>query len=164
MSRFSLDNHIKKDTSATPAWAQSRDQIERLYHAIVKRVEEIENLIKQSGPEVVEKLKIKERKVVASQIADSLKIKRSNIRPDREPDLVGFINNENDRLMRIWKNRCSKVGVGQRLSKDELEDENKELMKKLEAAEQKTLHGYFDRAVESEVLESQKNLQEKSNL
>jgi len=162
MERFSLDNFTKKDADAPiiPGWAQ-RPLIKDLYLAIVKRIDEIENLIEQTDPEEVEKLKIKARKVVASQIADSLKIDRSNIREDRESELVTFIKNENARLVRLWTSRCDKLGVGQRLSKGDLEELVKQRDKELKAAEQKSLHEYFDRAVESEVLNSQKDLQDK---
>lgn len=159
MDRFSLGNFTKKDaeTPIIPGWAQ-RPLIKDLYLAIVKRIDEIENLIEQTDPEEVEKLKIKARKVVASQIADSLKIDRSNIREDRESELVTFIKKENARLVRLWTSRCSKLGVGQRLSKDDLGELVKQRDKELKEAEQNNLHGYFDRAVESEVLDSQKNL------
>jgi hypothetical protein len=161
VSRFSLENFTKKDAPAIPAWAQSRKLIEKLYHSVVKRAKEIEQLIEQSEADDVEKLKIKERKIVASQIADSLSIKRSNIRPDREPKLVDFIESENRRLRQFWKNHCSKLGVGQKLTKDDLEDLVKQKEKELEEAKQKNLHDYFDRAVESEVIHSQKDLADK---
>lgn len=159
MSRFSLDKFTKKEADAPkiPGWAQ-RPLIKDLYLAIHKRIDEIEDLIEQTDPEELEKLKIKARKVVAAQIADSLEIDRSNIRADREGDLSKFINNENARLVRLWTSRCSKLGVGQRLSKDDLEELVKQRDKELKAAEQKSLHEYFDRAVESEVLDSQKDL------
>ena len=160
MDRFSLNNFTKKDADAPiiPSWAQSRDQITKLYLAITKRIGEIETLIKQTEPKELEKLKIKERKVVPSQIADGLGIKRSNIREDRQPLLVKFIGDENARLVRLWTSRCDKLGVGQRLSKGDLEELVKQRDKELFAAEQKNLHEYFDRAVESEVLDSQKDL------
>lgn len=161
MERFSLDNFTSKKNSTIPSWAQSREQIQMLYLTIVKRVKEIEEIIEQSEPKVVEKLKIKERKIVPAKIADSLSIGRSNIREDREPDLVKFINQENDRLARVWKSRCSQLGVGQRLSKEELEVLVMDRDKELEVLKQKNLHEYFDLAVESEVLDSQRDLQEK---
>lgn len=159
MRRFSLDKHIKKETIKLPSWAEGA--VRKLYIAVTERVKEIENLLNECDGDTIDKLKIKQRKIVPAQIADNLGVDRSNFREDRVGKLTEFIEKENRRLAQLWNNRRNSLGGGKKLSRDEIEELLKQKDKKIEALKQKNLHDYFDRAVESEVLHTQKDMSEK---
>lgn len=160
MSRFSLDNFTKKpDSPSIPGWANGKPLQEKLYLTVLEVIKELE--AKFENPKLASRLKPTQRSLVLAQITERAGVTRSNIRKDRMPELIAFIDRENERLGQLWKNASTKARQGRNLSKPELEVKKTELEKALTEVENRELHKYFDKAVESKVLISQQELAEK---
>lgn len=157
MSKFSLEKYKKAPSKILiPAWAKSKPLQEKLYTVANEIISEIE--AKFINPKQASALKPTQRRVVLAQIAKRLGIDRTNIRRDRMPELIKYIGQENSRLDRAWNNISTKANQGRNLSKPELEARKSDLESALRELENRQLHDYFDRAIQSKVLESQQEL------
>lgn len=161
MSRFSLDKFTKKNKPIMPSWAQSRPLMEKLYIVMMARIKEIEQLIDTSKPNELEKLSIKQRKIVSSEITDTCGVDRANLSEGRAPGCPEFIAEENRKLAKRWQNRLGSLNLGQKLTIGDMQDLVKQKDKELENLNQVKLHEYFDAAVNAEILNSQKDLANK---
>jgi hypothetical protein len=161
VSRFSLDKHIKKNEPPIPSWAQSRPLMKKLYFTMVARIKEIEHFIDDSEPDLVGKLSVKQRKVVASEITDAHGVDRSNLSEGRAPGCPEFIAKENRKLAKRWQNRLGTLKLGPKLSMDDMANLVKQKDEELEELRQVNLHEYFDAAVKAEILNSQRDLANK---
>ena len=160
MSRFSLENFTKKqDSPSIPSWATGKPLQEKLYLTVLDIIKELEE--KLENPKLASRLKPTQRSLVLAQIAERAGVTRSNIRKDRMTELISLIDRENERLGKLWKIASTKANQGRNLSKPELELKKTELEKAVAEVENRQLHEYFDKAVNSRILDSQKELTEK---
>ncbi len=159
MSRFSLNNFEREKELKIPAWVLSGPPVTlKLYHAVQALIIEIEARIKSP---VKEKLTITERTLVNRHIAEKAGVSNTNLRKDRQGKLLEYIESENKRLERLWKNSISHASDGRRLSKSELERLKSQYEREIERLEQRNLTEYFNSAYESHALNEQKALVEK---
>ncbi len=157
MSIFSLENFtIAPKRPSIPEWAKGKPLQEKLYLATLDIIKEIEG--KFVNPREASCLKPTQRTLVFAQIAKRLRINRTNIRKERMPEFMLFIEQENTRLQKAWKNVNTKANQGHNLSKPELETKKSELEAAIEDIKNRQLHDYFDKAVESKILDSQHEL------
>ncbi|AYM88776.1 MULTISPECIES: hypothetical protein [Pseudoalteromonas] len=102
-------------------------------------------------------LKIRERTIIATKLAEMAVVDKSNIRKDRM-DIMPFkkyLEHYNDTLNAIWQQRCNTCNSGRRLSRKELEVKKGELELKYEQELNKNLVEYFQAALHSEVAQNQ---------
>ena len=157
MTRFSLEKFIKTPKEPSiPEWAKRKPLQEKLYLATLDIIKEIE--AKFVNPRYASNLSPTERTIVLAQLAKRLDIGRSNIREDRMPELIEHIKLENIRLKKAWNNISTKANQGRNLTKPELETRKSELESTIKEIENRQLHSYFDKAVESKILDSQQEL------
>jgi hypothetical protein len=157
MNDFSLDNFKNNaDEPKTPDWVQQGTAATlTLYNATLTHITELENRIK--APKGKD-LSILERKLVNAKIAETSGLKKSNFRPDRQRDLLTFIETENLRLSKLWENTHGKGNDGRKLFKVELERLKTEHENTIEEIQQENLADYFHAALASEVLHEHKRL------
>ena len=129
---------------------------EKLYLVTLDIIKEIE--AKFVNPRYASSLNPTQRTLVLAQIAKRLGIDRTNIRRDRMPEFIQYIEQENTRLKKNWSNISTKANQGRNLSKPELEIKKSELEASIKQIENRQLHEYFDKAVKSKILESQQEL------
>mgnify|MGYP006910211132 CR=1 FL=1 len=157
MSRFSLENFVKEPIEPPlPEWTKGKPLQKKLYLETLDMIKKIE--AKFVNPKQASNLKPTQRTIVFAQITENLNIDRSNIRKDRMSELMDFIEKENARLNKAWNNISTKANQGRNLSKPELELKKSELEAVIKDIENRQLHDYFDKAVESKILESQQEL------
>ncbi len=157
MSKFSLTNFIKTPTEPSiPEWVKGKPLQKKLYLVTLDMIKEIE--AKFVNPRQASSLKPMQRTLVFAQITKRLGLDRTNIRIDRMPELIIYIGQENTRLTKAWSNISTKANQGRNLSKPELETKKSELEAAIKHIENRQLHDYFDKAVESKILESQQEL------
>lgn len=160
MAKFSLDNFIQKSEKPTLLEGVKAGTIyEDVYYLVLERIEEVERLIESTSSEELSELGAKSIKIVVSKITESLNKDKSNVRLDRCENLQTFITEQNKRLTRLWNSKLPNGG-GKRPSKSELENELEILKVQLDDERQRQLHAYFNKAVESEIINTHKNLVE----
>ena len=99
MSTFDLENFVSPLVNDAPSWvAEGNSLTKALYSKVVEEVKELEGLIDQG-----DELSLRERTVIASRIALSLNIDKSNIRSSRRPELIDFIERENEKLINRYE-------------------------------------------------------------
>ena len=157
VSRFSLEKFVKTSkVPSIPEWAKGKPLQEKLYLVTLDIIKEIE--AKFVNPRYASSLNPTQRTLVLAQIAKRLGIDRTNIRRDRMPEFIQYIEQENTRLKKNWSNISTKANQGRNLSKPELEIKKSELEASIKQIENRQLHEYFDKAVKSKILESQQEL------
>lgn len=164
MSKFSLDKFIKKPSEnprfPLPEGIRVGSVYESLFNAAVERIESIERSLKSSPPEDIEKMDVKEYKIVIEHLITAIGRERGSIRMDRSGELPKFISEQNKRLERVWQSKLPK-GEGKRPTRKDLDEKVTELKNDLEKEKQKNFHEFFDRVVESKILTSHKSLSDR---
>ncbi len=158
MKTFSLDKYYKKSptTNLIPPWASETKMTLKLYEAVLSQVKLIEKEIRDNSNN--KQLSIKKRTLVKSKIAEIAGVDKTNLRIDRQPKLLDYIDSENKRLDHLWMNSRKHAGEGKRVAKPELEKLNTELKTEIEELRQLKLHEYFDKAIESQVLKNHREI------
>ena len=150
MNEFDLNNYEKsveqaEDENEIPLWVlRGSDATLHLYKAILDETRLIEERIKRK-----ENLSIKERRIINRKLADTAKVDPSIINVRRQPDIVKFIESENERLGNIWarkhrnkntsgKNMTRKIAVLTKLN-EELQQEKAALQSRLRRLEIQTV-------------------------
>ena len=151
---FSLNNFKKTSSEKLPNWALKSKRSRELYETFKSLAKEIEDKIKHH-PEL-QALSKSQRKITAVTIGQKLNIDPSSIRKDRYTELLEDIDNTNAKFERLYLSLLGHPTDGKQKSRSDLEEENKKLKQRLEAAQQKNLHEFFDRAIQSEVLGTKK--------
>jgi len=152
----SLKKNPKNKTSEKlPSWVtDGTDVTRKLYESTQRAFVEIKRRL-----ESADDLAIKERRLVGRVIAKDADVDHSNLRVDRQPRLMDFINELNQELDRIWlKYKSVKSDSGAKLTKKELEKENVYLKRELELARRANQSDALMVVLESELLMERKDL------
>ncbi|MDP9523603.1 hypothetical protein [Pseudomonas putida] len=105
-----------------PAWAVT-DTTQKLYTSSTKIFLEIKAKI-----DLRFELPIKERRIIASNVAKDCDLDPSIISKRRQPDIVEYIDNLNEHLSTLYTNKIKRrTSSGRKLSRQELLDENRKL-------------------------------------
>lgn len=156
-----IDSYKKNEIIAPlPKWVEEGPPVtEKLYKATINLVKKIEDIInsKQKG------LTVKDRTLNFSKIASKANVSNTNLRKDRQPDLIKYIESENLRLNQIWLNLHKHPKSGKRSSKAELLKQKQSYEKRIKELEELNLKAYFNEALKSEFIEDQHNQIQKYN-
>jgi hypothetical protein len=157
MKNSRLDKLRKKPVEVElPDWVKSGNKMTgKLYSATIKMVEELKILIESGASKDIN---FTDRTLVNARIAEKAGVNDTNIRKDRQEDLINFIKEQNDILLDMWKLHGGHPADGRRMSKSELEVAKKTLQKEVKDLGNKKYSEFFRELIDSQVIMEQSSL------
>ena len=159
MSKFDLENfkaeksQPKNKEAQHPKWHKNLSKNGKLiYEEIIKTADIISKNIKSGHM-----LKVKEREIIASQIASKLGLHRSTIQKRRQPNLVELINKQNLKLAKLWEAE-GKKSKNKNKTKVQLSKEITRLKKQLKEERDKNYSEVLTEFLNSELNQKQSSL------
>ena len=159
MNIFDIENFTKSNLPLNPSWVENGNLVtKQVYSSVLSEVEKIESLI-DTGSE----LSLRERTIIASKVATQLNIDKSNIRKSRRPELVEFIEQENQKLISRYEALKIRTRTGRHKSKSETLSEHSKILEKLRIIENMKMKEFLEEAIEKDLLSTQRQFRSKYN-
>lgn len=174
MSKFQLDNFISKTgnveksdpfpdfieselkdnligwlSSATDKQSKSLNVVLETYHEIISKIEKKIDL------------KINERKIILSRVAEIARVDKSNLTERRTPELCALVRELNIELQRLWKLTSRKSKTTQ-LTKNELAQELTRVKRELANERDKNIGKILTALLNNSIYSEKKTLADKN--
>ncbi|WP_422422168.1 hypothetical protein [Pseudomonas sp. GZD-222] len=152
--KFSLDEYaISSDPSKEPMWVNSETK-RKLFQNVCKEFEKIKGAIESKN-----ELTIKERRIIARRVAIDSGVDPSLLSIRRQPEINNLIIEKNLELDELWNIiSATKYTYGKKLTKAELHKKNIIQAAEIERLTNLRLAEALTRSIESQIIDSHKNL------
>lgn len=152
--RFSLGNYSNAaKPTEEPEWVTSETK-RTLYQAVCKAYEHIKSEI-----EAGTNLKLKQRKIVARDIAKAGNVHDSLLNKRRQPEIHELISQHNVALEKLWDScTARRYATGRKLTKLQIQNESRTQAQEIERLSNLKLADALSAAIENQMVDSHKTL------
>ncbi|CAM3102303.1 hypothetical protein PAT01_22480 [Pseudoalteromonas atlantica] len=143
------DNLISWLSSATDKQSKSLNVVLETYHEIISKIEKKIDL------------KINERKIILSRVAEIARVDKSNLTERRTPELCALVRELNIEIQRLWKLTSRKSKTTQ-LTKNELAQELTRVKRELANERDKNIGKILTALLNNSIYSEKKTLADKN--
>ncbi|WP_133013104.1 hypothetical protein [Marinomonas flavescens] len=153
-----LLDQFEEKNDITPAWANHNAVSKSAYEAVIKKAQEIEERLKKTPRDLMDKLLVAEKQIVVAGLAKEIGCSRAALVKSRRPELIALIDKTNVKLSAHFEINTQRKSRDRKPRKDELEARCDQLKKEVEELRQLKVSALIEDFFSSNVSEEQRGL------
>lgn len=132
----SLLEQFEEKTDVIPEWASRNHVSQSAYETVIRKAQEIEERLKKTPRDLMDKLLLTEKQIVVADIAKEIGCSRAALGKSRRPELHEFIEKTNVKLSAHFEINSNRKSRDRKPRKDELEARCAQLEKEVDELKQ----------------------------
>jgi chromosome segregation ATPase len=153
-----LLDQFEEKADITPEWASRNALSKSAYEAVIKKAQEIEERLKKTPRDLMDKLLVAEKQIVVAELAKEIGCSRAALVKSRRPELIELIEKTNVKLSAHFEINAQRKSRDRKPRKDELEARCDQLKKEVEELRQLKIGSLIEDFFSSNISEEQKRL------
>lgn len=131
-----LLEQFEEKTDVIPEWASRNHVSQSAYETVIRKAQEIEERLKKTPRDLMDKLLLTEKQIVVADIAKEIGCTRAALGKSRKPELHEFIEKTNVKLSAHFEINSNRKSRDRKPRKDELEARCAQLEKEVDGLKQ----------------------------
>lgn len=131
-----LLEQFEEKTDVIPEWASRNHVSQSAYETVIRKAQEIEERLKKTPRDLMDKLLLTEKQIVVADIAKEIGCSRAALGKSRRPELHEFIEKTNVKLSAHFEINSNRKSRDRKPRKDELEARCAQLEKEVDGLKQ----------------------------
>jgi hypothetical protein len=153
-----LLDQFEEKADITPEWVSRNAVSKSAYEAVIKKAQEIEERLKKTPRDLMDKLLVAEKQIVVAELAKEVGCSRAALVKSRRPELIELIDKTNVKLSAHFEINAQRKSRDRKPRKDELEARCDQLKKEVEELRQLKIGSLIEDFFSSNVSEEQRRL------